>query len=896
MTPFYGVAFSWRGSVPTSRFQSIRRWFVVAVAVMMLVLAGLSYWHGSREAQTVSFGNDPAIGVLLFIFIMVLLYLLSWLFLKQLHKLEQFHLKMMEQQDDLALRAELLDAASDAILLVDEQGSFIYFNRALQTMTGYDRDELLQRGLYGIKPPEDVTNVRDIIRTVMHQGEGVFDSAYAQKSGGILPVEVHTKVTNVNGRACVLSVARDVSVHKAVEQKLSLVAMEWRDTFDAVEDAVLLLDMDRRVVRANKATQKLLGKAPQDIIGTQCCAVVHDGAKKIESCPFHRMVTTGKRASVVMTTAHQWFEVSVDPVFSKEGTLTHAVHIVKDITNLKKSEHREQIRSVILERIACGEPLSQLLTFIIVSIERQHPEMICSIMQVSDDGRFLTGSVAPSLPDFYNRATNRTKIGEGIGTCGTAAFRRERVIVEDITGHPFWNTFSPAAEAGLRSCWSEPIISSTGTLLGTFAIYHRTPETPGAEEIALIQQASVFAGIAIERSKGEAKRVELEHLLNQSQKMEAIGHLAGGIAHDFNNLLTPILIYAEMLKRSVPGNEKVNSQLDGIIKASGKARDLAQQLLSFGRKQVMHMQVVDLNGIIASFYTMVRRTLRENIGFNLQLSSQPVVVRADSTKIEQALLNLVLNAQDAIEGNGSIVIETGHVLVDDEFSSRHPGIAPGSYVLLSCADDGCGMAPETTARIFEPFFSTKESGRGTGLGLANVYGIVKQHNGCILAASTVGTGTTFRIYLPVCTENPDSFEVERESADTDHPSGGVILLVEDNEMFRVMLHELLEGLGHAVYSAEHPARALELVQEIPERIDLVITDVVMPGMNGPQLFAKISEDHPEIDRVLYMSGYTDNVFGTAADLSEGGLCFLQKPFTIDTFVGKVRELLAPVNR
>lgn len=565
----------------------------------------------------------------------------------------------------------------------------------------------------------------------------------------------------------------------------------------------------------------------------------------------------------------------------------------KNIHNLKKAEHREQVRSRILERIAAGEPLHQLLSFIAVSIEKENPEMLCSILLVSDDGRRLLNGAAPSLPDSYNAATHRTKIGEGIGSCGTAAFRRERVIVEDIDNHPFWKGFLPAREAGLRACWSEPVISSAGVLLGTFAIYHRAPAIPGEEELSLIQQASAFAGIAIERSKGEAERIELEHLLSQAQKMEAIGHLSGGIAHDFNNLLTPILIYSDMLKRSLPDNEKMRSQLDGIIKASGKARDLTQQLLSFGRKQVMQMQVVDLNDVITSFHSMIRRTLRENIILNLQLSSQPAVVRADSSKLEQVLLNLVLNAQDAITDNGAISLETGQVLIDDEFAHRHPGMNSGRFVLMSCTDNGCGMSSETMERIFEPFFSTKEVGHGTGLGLANVYGIVKQHNGYVLAVSDVGIGTTFKIYLPAGTEKAQLLRTVKEQPDLDHGGRAAILLVEDNEMVRAMSSELLEGFGYTVHSAETPERALELLKMLNGKIDLVITDVVMPGMNGRQLFEKITSEYPEIDKVLYMSGYTNNIIVTDGELDEG-LHFLQKPFTVDALMAKVKELLGPI--
>src|SRR6185369_3729345 len=320
---------------------------------------------------------------------------IAYLFLRQLKYLESSNLKLQSNQQELELKSELLDTASDAVLLLDRDASFLYFNKALSLMTGYTPEELLQRGLHGIEPPEYAARIKTNIKNLFDHGEAIFESAYLLKSGAVLPIEVHARITNVNGRSHVLSMVRDISYRKEIEQKL-----------------------------------------------------------------------------------------------------------VININSLKKAEHREQVRSGILERLVSREPLSLLLSFIALSIEKENPEMLCSILLVSDDGTRLLRGAAPSLPDFFTKATHRTKIGEGIGSCGTAAFRRERVVVEDIDGHPFWKGFVPAQEAGLRSCWSEPIKSSSGMLLGTFAIYHRTPATPAEDEISLIQQASAFAAIAIERSKG----------------------------------------------------------------------------------------------------------------------------------------------------------------------------------------------------------------------------------------------------------------------------------------------------------------------------------------------------------------------------------------------------------
>ena len=667
---------------------------------------------------------------------------------------------------------------------------------------------------------------------------------------------------------------------------------ELQGIFDAVEDAIWVLDMDRQIVSANKATQKIFGKSPQDVTGLHCCQATCDNILPRENCPFESMLKTGKRASVQLTLNSKWYEAVMDPIFNKSGAIIKAVYIVKNIDELKRAEQSVQIRSEILERIARGEPLPQLLSFISTAIEKERPELICSIMLVDEKGLSLLYGAGPSLPDFYNIAVNHIKIGEGIGSCGTAAFRKERVIVEDIAIHPFWKNFKPAREAELRSCWSEPIFSSSGELLGTFGIYHRKPTIPGDEEIRLIEQASAFAGIAIERNRNELERDELEHRLSQSQKMEAIGHLAGGVAHDFNNLLTPIIIYSDMLKRELSGDENLLHKINGIINASNKARDLTQQLLSFGRKQVMQMQFIDLNEGILSFYSIMRRTVRESIDIKLRLSSQAAIIRADRSKLDQVILNLAINAQDAINETGKIIIETGQVMIDDEYARLYPGMITGNFILLAFKDNGCGMSDETLLHIFEPFFTTKQVGHGTGLGLANVYGIVKQHNGYIAAVSKVGKGTTFKIYFPLVNEPQGKANVTVTDSASDHVGAGTILLVEDNEMVRVMTAELLERFGYKVHVGEYPEHALELVRQIPDKIDLLITDVVMPGMNGQQLFERINAERPDIERVLYISGYTNNFIVTAGALVEG-LHFLQKPFTVDGLMARVKGLLHP---
>jgi PAS domain S-box-containing protein len=381
----------------------------------------------------------------------------------------------------------------------------------------------------------------------------------------------------------------------------------------------------------------------------------------------------------------------------------------------------------------------------------------------------------------------------------------------------------------------------------------------------------------------------LEQQVVQQQKLEGIGLLAGGIAHDFNNLLTPIFGYAEMIRNKFSSDEQVHARASAILDAATKAKELIQQLLSFSRKQVLTTRQYDLNDIVGSFMTIMRRTIRENIEISQALCAEPCPVQVDRTQIEQILLNLAVNAQDAISDNGRISIETGHLLLDDEYCRLHPGVTPGRFIVLICTDSGCGMDDATLSHIFEPFFTTKPAGHGTGLGLSTVYGIVKQHGGYIDAQSKPGYGTTFRIYLPVLdgemgVKSPSPVEPERccQAART-------ILLVEDNQMVMEMVRDLLEGFSHTVLAASTTEEAIALARANSGTIDLLVSDVIMPQMNGPELHERLQDIIPGV-KVLFMSGYSNNVTVHNGRLEEGAN-FIAKPFTSEEFVRRVSGLL-----
>jgi len=384
------------------------------------------------------------------------------------------------------------------------------------------------------------------------------------------------------------------------------------------------------------------------------------------------------------------------------------------------------------------------------------------------------------------------------------------------------------------------------------------------------------------------ERKKLEEQFRQSQKMEAVGRLAGGIAHDFNNLLTAIIGHSELLLRRIDDRDPLHMEIQEIKKAGERATSLTRQLLAFSRKQVLQPKVLNLNAVIADMDRMLRRLIEEDI--DLVTVTDPALgsVKADPGQIEQVIMNLVVNARDAMPQGGRLLIETANVELDETYARQHVGATPGPYVMLAISDTGSGMDKETQMRLFEPFFTTKEQGKGTGLGLSTVYGIVKQSGGNIWVYSEPGQGTTFKVYLPRIEEpgespGPGAAPVELSQVFE------TILVVEDDEVVRDLVCQILRDSGYTILEARHGEEALLICEQHAGPIHLMMTDVVMPGMSGPELAERLAPLHPEM-KVLYMSGYTDNAI-IHHSVVDAGTAFLQKPFTLEILTRKVREVL-----
>ncbi|EKD37564.1 MAG: PAS/PAC sensor hybrid histidine kinase, partial [uncultured bacterium] len=385
------------------------------------------------------------------------------------------------------------------------------------------------------------------------------------------------------------------------------------------------------------------------------------------------------------------------------------------------------------------------------------------------------------------------------------------------------------------------------------------------------------------------ERKKLEGELRQSQKMETVGLLAGGIAHDFNNLLTPILGYTDLLILGVAEGDQRRIKLQQIKQAGERARDLTQRLLAFSRKQLIELKTVDLGDLIRKFENILRRTIRENIAIEVRISPSLSHVRADAGQIEQALVNLSINAQDAMVEGGTLTIEARDIDLDESYTDRHPEIVPGPYVMLAVSDTGIGMEAQVIEHIFEPFYTTKELGKGTGLGLSTVYGIVKQHGGSISVYSEKNHGSIFKVFLPRVSEDGEKIAAYLPQPDEVARGFETVLVAEDNEMVRTLACSMLESLGYRVLSAENPDRCIDLVKKHQGTINLLLTDVVMPRMNGKDLYDRLHRMRPDM-KVIFMSGYTSNVIGHHGVLDQG-THFIQKPFSIHTLSEKVRLVL-----
>ncbi len=708
-------------------------------------------------------------------------------------------------------------------------------------------------------------------------------------------------------------------------------------TLESIGDGVIATDAEGRVTRMNPVAESLTGWPLHEAAGRLLAEVfrIVDGrtGELIES-PAERVaregVTVGLANHVRLVardgTARQIAD-SAAPIQETDGRLIGTVMVFRDVTEEYDARERLRQKEDLLNRAEAVERAyaesvrdgrsSYEIEHRIVRRRTGEVRTVCERCRHirNEDGELVRSvGMVQDITDERRAAREQQRLHRSLltvlnsidATIYVADMETYEVLFMndhmkeafggDFTGRRCWEVFRGESGPCAR-CAGSRLLDGKGGPAGPVVWEDRNPITGRwyinfDRAIRWIDGRIVHLQVATditERQEIEAERREYEHRIEQMRKMESIGRLAGGVAHDLNNLLTPIIGYGEMIAEDFGRDDPRRNTAEEIVGAGRRARDLVRQLLAFSRKQPLEFKVVDTNAVLQGIEKLLRRTLREDIRLSMILSSDLPAIRADVGQIEQVVMNLATNAQDAMPDGGSLTIESTVADLDEELVKSHQEVRPGSYVLLAVRDTGIGVDAETMDRIFEPFFTTKEKGKGTGLGLATVYGIVKQHGGHIWVSSEPGRGAAFECYFPVAAQGslPEERSAETESA---RPGGGeTVMVVEDNEAVRGLAVSVLKQHGYTVLSAADGEACLERLRGYGEPVHLLLTDVVMPSMNGRELYDRVRRMFPEIG-VLYASGYTGNVIARHGVLDEG-IEFIQKPFSVNELVTRVRQVL-----
>ena len=647
----------------------------------------------------------------------------------------------------------------------------------------------------------------------------------------------------------------DVTARKLVEETLLQMSQEWQRTFDSMSEAVWILDKNLLLLRSNKAAERYFHRPCEEMVGRHCWEIVHGTTQPIPECPTMRVRKSLHHESQEMQVGEEWFDITADPILDVDGQFDGVVHIVTNITERKKAEEALISSETRFRMIIDTSPVLMALN--------DDEQRITFLNQTFIKTFGYTLEDIPTLAQWWPKAYPDPEYRQQVADDWQAALERA-----NRTGEA-----SLPLEISVR-CKN----GTTKTMLVSATLFSNSF---GRNHLVILYDIT-------ERKCAEEEKAKLESQLRQSQKLESIGQLAGGVSHDFNNLLSVIGGYSQILLMNPDLSENIRLLVEEINSASERAAGLTRQLLLFSRREPLESKIINLDTVISGIEKMLRRLIKADIIMTRNISPDLWRIKADPGSIEQMIMNLVINASDAMPDGGTLTVETENVKIDESSRIGHDSdLNPGLYVMFSVSDTGCGMEDNVREHIFEPFFTTKEAGKGTGLGLAMVYGIVKQSNAYIDVQSEVGKGTRFRIYFPQVVNEEAADGEQQEMASV--PSGNeTILLTEDEESMRMMLQNFLESIGYAVLPACNGKEALELVEKHKKQIHLLLTDIAMPGMNGFELAKQIRNSSPEI-KLFFMSGY-DNPTETDKMMRTSGN-FIQKPIVLHVLAVKLREIL-----
>jgi PAS domain S-box-containing protein len=746
-----------------------------------------------------------------------------------------------------ARKSAILETALDAIITVDPEGRILEFNRAAEEMFGYDRADITGRTVAD-------TIVPDSLREAHHRGLARYlvtgEAAVIGKrvelvgrraDGSEFPVELSITTVQLDRRRLFTAYLRDITARKQAEDALRSSEERFRALVENSSDGICLVDRQGVILYSSPSSIRVLGWPPEARKGRPAFDFVHpDDVDRFRAFFAHCLESRGVPVTVEVRGLHQdggWRLVEVVAANHLDDPAVGAVVVnYRDVTLRRRAE--DSVREAARQFRAVFDGALDAMVI------------------ADDEGRYVEVNAA---------------------ACGLYGLSRSALL-----GHWIGDYAAPGVD--VAATWAA--FRREGRAKGELRIVRPDGRI---RELEFAASADFLPGSHLAVFRDITQRRQLEEQLRQAQKIEAVGRLAGGVAHDFNNLLNVITGYGQMVFRRLPdGPEREKTK--AILQAAERAAGLTRQLLAFSRKQVLEPKVLDLNAVVGGMDEMLRRLIGEDIELHTQLAPSLGRTKADPGQLEQVLMNLVVNARDAMPRGGRLTLQTANAVMDDTYIRDHLGARPGRYVMLAVCDNGLGMDPETQKHIFEPFFTTKEKGKGTGLGLATVYGIVKQSEGYIWVESAPGAGTTVKVYLPRVEAEPAAEEVRRPAVPEELPRGTeTVLLVEDEDMVRRMTREVLEGAGYRVLEASSGFEALRVSAGHDGNLDLLLTDVVMPGMSGRELSERLAPVRPTM-KVLYMSGHTDDAIFHHG-VTQAGTGFLQKPFTPDALERRVRELL-----
>jgi PAS domain S-box-containing protein len=804
-----------------------------------------------------------------------------------------------------AFQRAMITCSPVALYSMTLEGVVLSWNAAAERILGWKAEEVIGKPI-PIIPHARRAEFVDL-RTRVAAGEQFVDLQVVRvkKDGthfeGNLSI---APIRNDQGRiVAFMSAMEDITFRKQAEAALKESEQHFRNMADSGLGLIFTSGTDQGAEYFNQPWLDFTGRTLAQELGHGWTEGVHPD--DLERCLaiFTRAFERRERYSMIFRlrrndAEYRWIQNDGTPRYDSSGHFIGYIGHCLDITGSKRDQERiEHLNKVLrairdVNQLIAHERNRETLIQQACRIMVEHRGYACAFIVLTDDKDRPTAWSQSGMDAAFVGMDDMLQRGQLPPCCGPA-----RVVEGVLTIEEEYLPCRQCAPGALCADSNALCahLENEGADMGYLFVVLEPGVAIDPEERTLF--ADMAADIAFvlrmlqmdrERQKIEQEHKVLQHQMIQAQKMESVGRLAGGVAHDFNNMLSVILGYAELIIAKLAPEDPMHDEMLEIFDAAKRSRDITRQLLAFARKQTIAPEVLDPNETLEGMLKMLRRLIGEDIDLAWLPGRNVWPLEMDPSQIDQVLANLFVNARDAITGVGKITLETSNITLDNAYCADHEGFVPGQFVLLAVSDDGCGMDRETLDVIFEPFFTTKDRYQGTGLGLATVYGIVKQNNGCINVYSEPGKGTTFRIYLP--RYMGETKEVKAPSAaDVPMGRGEMILLVEDEQVIMKMGQTMLERLGYQVWVAETAGKALQLAQEHGNGIDLLITDVVMPEMNGRDLADRLHALHPSI-KTLFMSGYTADIIAHRGILDDG-VNFLQKPFSMHDLAAKVRLAL-----